>query len=142
MINKPADSRRLLAKIDGVLLIKTLQENLASILPLLSKTAKELDKKVISLVEAIDIVIDASIPRSKLGARSIPGFDEDCNNAQMRARKLKKIQKKEGIKDSWEAFRLAWAEKGCVIAKVKKKAYRESRVEACNFPEELWKAIR
>ena len=29
-----------------------------------------------------------------------------------------------------------------VIAKVKKKAYRESRAEACNSLEELWKAIR
>ena len=66
MINKPVDSRCLLAKIDGVLLIKILQENLASIALLLLKTAKKLDKKVISLVEAIDIVIDASIPKSKL----------------------------------------------------------------------------
>ena len=91
MIDKPADSRRLLAKMDCVLLIKTLQENLASISPLSSKTAKELDEKVISLVEAIDTAMDASIPRSKLCARSIPGFDEDCKDAQMRARRLKKI---------------------------------------------------
>ena len=29
-----------------------------------------------------------------------------------------------------------------MIAKVKKKAYCESGAEACNSPEELWKAVR
>lgn len=91
MIDKPADSRRLLAKMDGVLLIKILQENLTSILLSLLKTVKELDEKIISLVEAIDITIDASISRSKLCARSILGFDKDCKDAQMRAKKLKKL---------------------------------------------------
>ena len=103
----------------------------------MSKSAKKLDEKVISLVKAIDIVIDASIPKSKLCARSISEFDEDCKDAQMRARRLKKIWKKEGTKDSWEAFRLIWAEKGQVIAKVKKIEYHESRAEANNSPEEL-----
>ena len=61
---------------------------------------KELDKKVISLVEAINIAIDASIPKSKLCTRSISEFDEDCKDAQMRARRLKKIWKKEDTEDS------------------------------------------
>lgn len=74
---------------------------------MLSKTAKELDKKVISLVKAIDIAIDASILKAKLYTRSILGFDKDCKNAYIRAKKLKKIWKKEGIEDSWETFRLA-----------------------------------
>ena len=91
MINKPLHFRRLLAKIDGILLIKTLQENLASISLLSSKTAKELDKKVISLVKAIDIAMDTSISKSKLYVRSISRFDEDCKDAQMRAKKLKNI---------------------------------------------------
>lgn len=55
----------------------------------------------------------------------------------MRARKLKKIWKKEGTEDSWEAFRLAQAKKSRVIAKVKKKAYPESSVEIYNSPKEL-----
>lgn len=142
MIDKPADFKRLLAKIDSVLLIKTLQEKLASLLPLSLKTAKELDKKVVFLVKAIDIAMDAFISIAKLCARSILRFDEDCKDAQMRTRRLKKIWKKEDTEDGWEAFRLARAEKGRMIAKIKKKAYRESRAEACNFPEELWKAIR
>lgn len=142
MIDKSTDSRRLLAKIDRVLLIKTLQENLASILPLSSKTAKELDEKVISLVEAINITINTFIPKAKLCARSILGFGEDCKDAQMGTRRLKKIWKKKGTEDSWEAFRLARAKKSRVITKVKKKAYCESRAEACNSPKELWNAVK
>lgn len=91
MIDKLANSRYLLAKIDGILLIKTFQESLASISLLSSKMAKELDEKVISLVKAIDIAIDASICKAKLYARSIPEFDEDYKDVQMKARRLKKI---------------------------------------------------
>lgn len=53
--------------------------------------AKKLDEKVISLVEAIDTAMDASILRSKLGTRSILAFDEGYKNTQIKARKLKKI---------------------------------------------------
>ena len=60
----------------------------------------------------------------------------------MKAKKLKKIWKKESKEDSWEAFRLAWAEKSQVIAKVKKKAYYKFRAKVCNSLKELWKAIK
>lgn len=74
-----------------VLLIKTLWESLASISLLLSKMAKKLDEKVISLVEAINITIDTSISEAKFCTRFISGFDENCKNAQIRAKRLKKI---------------------------------------------------
>ncbi len=107
MIDKPIDSRRLLAKMDLALLIKTLQQSLVNLPHLPSRTAKELDEKVLPLVKAIDTEMDISIPKAKLCPKSIPGFDEKCKDAQMRARRLKKIWKKEGTKESWEAFRLA-----------------------------------
>lgn len=90
MIDKPVDSRRLLAKMDLALLIKTLQQNLANIPNLPSRTTEELDEKVISLVKFIDIAMDISIPKARLCPKSIPGCDEECKDAQMRARKLKK----------------------------------------------------
>lgn len=90
MINKPVDSRRLLAKMDLALLIETLQQNLVNISYLPSRTAKELDEKVLSLVKAIDTAMDTSIPKARLCPKSIPGFDEECKDAQMRARRLKK----------------------------------------------------
>ena len=71
----------MLAKIDAVLLIKTLQQNLASISCLLSKTPEELDEKVISLVKAIDIAIDAFIPKAKFCPKTIFGFDENYKDA-------------------------------------------------------------
>ncbi len=83
-----------------ILLIKTLWKSLANILSLSLKTAKELDEKVISLVEVIGIAIDASIPQTKLCARSISGFDEDYKDAQIKVRRFKKIWKKKGIEDS------------------------------------------
>ncbi len=65
--------------------------------------------------------MDISIPKAKLCPKSIPEFDEECKDAQIKARRFKKIWKKEGTEESWEAFRLARAEKGRIIAKVKKK---------------------
>lgn len=74
-------------------------------------------------------MIDASTLRAKLCLRSILGFDKECKDTQMKARKLKKIWNKEGIEESQEDFRLAQAKKGQVIAKIKKKAYCESRAK-------------
>lgn len=93
------------------MLIKISPENLASISLLLLKMAKKLDVKEISSVKAIDIAIDASIFKAKLCTRSIPGFDKDFKDAQMRIKKLKKIWKEKGTEDSWEVFRLARAKK-------------------------------
>lgn len=91
MINKPPTTRHLLAKIDAILPIKTLHQNLINILHLPPKTLQKLDEKVISLVKTIDIAIDASIPKTKLYLKSIPGFDVNSKVAQMRAKRLKKI---------------------------------------------------
>ena len=51
------------------------------------------------------------------------------------------ILKKKGIEESWEALRLAQAEKGRVTAKVKGKACRMSREEACASSDDMWKAV-
>ncbi len=66
MIDKLTDSRRLLAKMNLALLIKTLQQNLVNIPHLLYRTAKELDEKVLSLVKAIDTAMDISIQKPRL----------------------------------------------------------------------------
>ncbi len=100
MIDKLIDSRRLLAKMDLALLIKTLQENLANIPLLPSRTTKELDEKALFLVKAIDTAIDISISKARLCPKSIPGFDEECKDTQMRAKRLKKIWKKESTEES------------------------------------------
>ena len=55
----------------------------------------------------------------------------------MKARKLKKIWKKEGIVESWKVFRLARAEKRRVIAKTKRKFSWKSREEAFASPDSM-----
>lgn len=55
----------------------------------------------------------------------------------MKTKRLKKIRKKQDIKDSQEAFRLDQIKKSQVIAKVKKKIYYEFRAEICNSSEKL-----
>lgn len=58
---------------------------------MLSKTAKELDTKVISLVKAINIVMDISILKAKLYPRFVPEFDKNYKDAKIKVRRLKKI---------------------------------------------------
>ena len=141
-IDNPLSSRLLLSKMDIPALKKTLTEELAKDPPCTSTTPDELDIKVHSLISAIDTAMTLAIPKARLSPKSVPGFDEECKEIQMKARRLKKIWKKEETDESWEDFRLARAEKGRVIAKAKRKAYRKSREEACASPESMWKAIK
>ena len=141
-VDNPLSSRLLLSKMDIPTLKKTLTEELAKDPPCTSTTPNELDIKVHSLINAIDIAMTLAIPKARLSPKSVPGFDEECKEMQMKARRLKKIWKKEGTEESWEDFRIARAEKGRVIAKAKRKAYRKSREEACASPESMWKAVK
>lgn len=59
--------------------------------------AKELNKKATSLIKAIKITIEASIFTVRLYLKLILGFEKYCKDAKMRAKKLKKIWKKEKI---------------------------------------------
>ena len=118
-------------------MLKLLNNGQANILLVLSKTTNKLDKKVIFFVNAIDKAINVFTLRAKLCPRLVSGYDKECKGAQMRAKKLKKIWKKERTEKIWEEFRLAWAKKGRLIAKVKKKVYCESRVEACRSSKEV-----
>lgn len=72
-------------------MIKSLKDGLANILPFPSNTINELDKKVISLISAINKAINAFTPKTKLCPRLVPGFDKKYKDAQMKARKFKNI---------------------------------------------------
>ena len=86
---------------------KALIEELAKDPPYTSTTPNELDIKFYSLINAIDIAMTLAIPRARLSLNSVPGFDEECKKILIKARKLKKIWKKEKTEESWEDFRLA-----------------------------------
>lgn len=90
MIDKLANSKQLLAKMNLVLLIEILQQNLVNILNLPFQNAKELNEKRSSLVKVINTIIDIFISKVKLYLKSIPRFDEEYKDTQIRARKFKK----------------------------------------------------
>lgn len=62
--------------------------------------AKKLNNKMIPLVKTINTTMDAFISKIKFCVRSIPGFDDDYKNASISAKNLKKIRKKQSIKNS------------------------------------------
>ena len=120
-VNNPLSLQLLLSKIDIPALKKVLKEELAKDLLYTSTTPNELDIKVHSLINAINIAMTFAIPKVRLSPKSIPGFDEECKMIQIKANKLKRIWKKEKIEGSWEDFRLARAEKERIITKAKRK---------------------
>ncbi len=50
----------------------------------------------------------------------------------MKARRLRKIFNQLGTDEAWEEYRAARSEAGYIITKASRKAYRESREEACD----------
>ncbi len=141
-IDNPLSLRFFLSKMDIPTLTKTLTENLAKDLLCTSTTLDELEIKICSLIGDIDTAMTLAILKARLSSKSVSGFYEECKKIQMKARRLKKIWKKEKTEESWEEFGLTRAENGHVIAKAKKKAYRKSREEAFDSPESMWKAVK
>ncbi len=106
-VDSPLSSRFLLSKMDVPKLKKTPLEKLVKDPPRHSQTANELDSQGHSLISAINTAIALPIPKTRPSPKSIRGFDEECKETQMKARRLKKIWKKEGTIESWKEFRLA-----------------------------------
>ena len=99
-VNVPLSLWLLLSKIDIPAIKKTIVEELAKDLPCTSTTPNKLDIKVHSLINAIDITMTFAIHKARLLPKSVPGFDENCKEIQMKRRKLKKIWKKEETEES------------------------------------------
>ena len=98
------------------------------------RTKKEIDEQIRLLTIAIQRSIEFSTPLVQICKRSVPGFDCECKEAQMRARHLHKIYQREGTDESWNDYVEARSFKKTVIKKAKRKEYRESREKACQNP--------
>ena len=72
----------------------------------------------------------------------MPGFDEECKELQMRARRLKKAYNRNPSADTWEEYRVARAVKGRVIDKKKRDGYRNYCQKACDSPKAMWQACK
>lgn len=102
----------------------------------------ELDSQLELLIKIINRAINESTPKQRLCARSLPGFDEECKELQMRARRLKKAYNWNPSADTWEEYRVARAVKGRVIDKKKRNGYREYCQKACDSPRAMWQACK
>lgn len=107
----------------------------------LDSTGK-IDNLVQALVKAIQEAVEISTPMVKICSRSKPGFTLECKEAQMKARRLRKIFNRLGTEEAWEEYRASRLEAGYIIRKTSRKAYRESREEACDSVAKMWKAVR
>lgn len=79
------------SKIDIPKLKKTLLKELNKILSYFFQSKNELDTKMHTLVNAIDLAILMVIPKIRQSPKSVAGFDEEFKEMQMKVRKLKKI---------------------------------------------------
>ena len=105
-------------------------------------STEKIDNQVQALVKAIQEAVEISTPMVKICSRSKPGFTLECKEAQMKARRLRKIFNRLGTEEAWEEYRAARLEAGYIIRKASRKAYRKSREEACNSIAKMWKAVR
>ena len=69
-------------------------EELAKDSPSSSTIPNELDIKVHSLINAINMAMAPAILKARLSPKSVPRFDEECKKMQIKAKKLKKDLKK------------------------------------------------
>jgi hypothetical protein len=96
-----------------------------------------------SIANSLLGAIDASTPKRRSPNHfSVPGFTEAYKHAQMEARRLKRIHSDEHTNESREAYKRARNQKGRVIRKALKTAYRERVEEASKSPEQMWKLAK
>ena len=137
---RPLEEKKHFKKTDIKKLVDTLKGELTDSVQTAPKSTQELDQQVGALVAALTKAIDASTPMLQVSPRSIPGFDKECKEAQMRARRLKKKFKKEPSPELWEEYKQARAFKGSLISKKKREAYKEYCSKVCESPKTMWKA--
>lgn len=99
-ISNPLILQFLLSKIDISLIKRKLKEELARNPSSLCTMAEQLDAQVDFLINAINTAINLAIPKTKVSPKLVSRFDEKCKKIQMKARRLKKIQKREEIEES------------------------------------------
>ena len=99
-VDSPLSLCLLLSKMDVPNLKKSLLEELVKDPPCHTQTANKLDAQVYSLIGAIETAIALPIPKARLSPKSVLGFDEKCKETQMKARRLKKIWKRERTVES------------------------------------------
>ena len=102
----------------------------------------EIDECVTDLIEVISIAIEASVPTINITPRSKVGFNEECKEAQMRCRRLKRRHSKHHTAESWEEYRQARNYKSYLIKRTMTRQFREFVAGACESIDHMWKSTR
>ena len=74
--------------------------------------------------------------------RSVPGWTQECKEAQMRARRLRRQYQRTRSERDWDAYREARNCKGRLIKKTLRDAYRVRVREATATQDGLWRIAR
>lgn len=106
------------------------------------ETPEQLDQAAQDLTAAIASAIEESTPLGTILARSKVGFDEECKEAQMETRRLKKRYMGVGTEDSWDEFRTMRNYKNRLITRASRQAFRTFIAQACESPEAMWKKTK
>ncbi|TGO46402.1 hypothetical protein BCON_0327g00020 [Botryotinia convoluta] len=121
--------------------IQTLRATLEREMPIAPSAGdpQEIDNLTNTIVRSINYAIDQSTPWSRPSPRSVTGFTRECKEAQMEARRLRRMAKRVRTEESWEQYRRARNRKARLIDKALKAAHRERVETASESIEGLWK---
>lgn len=141
-ISQPMEHKRQFRKTNEKRLLEYFKEEIKRLPEAQPRTEKEIEKQVKLMITAIQQSTEFSTPLIRICKQSVPGFDCECKEAQMRARRLHKIYQREGTDESWHDYLEARSFKKTVIKKARRREYQESRKKACQNPGTMWKAGR
>ena len=116
-IQKEEQLRRQFKKTDTSKLRTAMSEKITALRKDDLDSKEKIDEQVQALVNVIQQAIEASTPLVKISHRSKPGFDRECKEAQVKARRLRKIFNRRGTEEAWEDYKIARSKAGYVIRK-------------------------
>ena len=137
--SKPPE-RQQWQRTNGTILTNELKKALPRLDPLTSEA--EIDNRTSDLVRAITKAVEASTPMAKPSKKSTLGFTQECKDAQMTARRLRRKYQRTRLQSDWEAYRQARNHKGRLIKKTLRDAYRTRVQEETATQGGLWKLAR
>jgi hypothetical protein len=132
--------RRQWQRTDKAVLTKTLEESLGLTASLCTKD--DIDRRVQEIVGAITAAIEILTSKARPCERSIPEWTQECKDAQMMARRLRRIYQRTQSERDWEAYREARNYKTRIIEKTLRNAHRSRVEEASSTQEGLWRLAR
>jgi exonuclease III len=106
------------------------------------KSREAINTAVGEFTQATSIAIASSTPWIKLCRASKGWWTPECRDAIKETRQLRRYAREAQTQEAWQAYIQAKDRKGKVIAKAKRKEFREHMREACESPTNIWRIAR